>query len=149
MALAGVLRGLVAKFCADWPRWQRAAEAAANLDALCSLAIAAEELAAACQDVCTPRVLPQPAHGPYAYEPYLRTEGLRHPCVAALTSGATFVPNDTALGGEKDAPFLLLTGPNMGGKSTLLRQAGGLFRTSTQPTLNRRTESANLYEHSP
>jgi hypothetical protein len=42
---------------------QRAAEAAANLDALCSLAIAAEELAAACPDVCTPRVLPQPTGG--------------------------------------------------------------------------------------
>jgi DNA mismatch repair protein MSH6 len=52
----------------------------------------------------------------------MKTVGLRHPCVAALASGRSFVPNDTALGGEKDAPFLLLTGPNMGGKSTLLRQ---------------------------
>ena len=27
--------------------------------------------------------------------------------------------------------------------------AGGLLRTSTRPTLNRRTEAARLYEHSP
>jgi DNA mismatch repair protein MSH6 len=32
------------------------------------------------------------------------------------------VPNDVNLGGEQHAPFMLLTGPNMGGKSTLLRQ---------------------------
>jgi DNA mismatch repair protein MSH6 len=127
-----VLRGLVATFCQDWPRWQRAAAAAANLDALASLAVAAEELAAACPDVCTPRVLPPPlgdGDGGGNNAPFLRAVGLRHPCVAALTSGASFVPNDTALGGSSgapdgavDAPFLLLTGPNMGGKSTLLRQ---------------------------
>jgi len=28
-------------------------------------------------------------------------------------------------------------------------QAGGLLRTTTPPTFNRRTESARLYEHSP
>ena len=151
-ALAGVLRGLVGKFCEEWPRWRRAAEAAANLDALSSLAAHAEELAATCPDACTPVVRAAPA-GEDA-EPFLRAEKLRHPCVASLPSGASFVPNDTALGGgegegrregrreDQDqgedqgedqgdrrasvgsgcAPFLLLTGPNMGGKSTLLRQ---------------------------
>ena len=139
-ALAGVLRGLVGKFCEEWPRWRRAAEAAANLDALSSLAAHAEELAATCPDACTPVVRASPA-GEDA-RPYLRAEKLRHPCVAALPSGASFVPNDTALGEGRDrgrdqggvegqdsvasgsgsAPFLMLTGPNMGGKSTLLRQ---------------------------
>ena len=37
-------------------------------------------------------------------------------------SGDDFVPNDIALGGEGSARVLLLSGPNMGGKSTLLRQ---------------------------
>ena len=41
---------------------------------------------------------------------------LRHPAAAD-----TFVPNDIQLGGER-ARFMLLTGANMGGKSTLLRQ---------------------------
>ncbi len=38
-------------------------------------------------------------------------------------SGADFIPNDINLGGDQPAT-VLLTGPNMGGKSTTLRQAG-------------------------
>ena len=41
---------------------------------------------------------------------------LRHPAAADA-----FVPNDIQLGGGR-ARFMLLTGANMGGKSTLLRQ---------------------------
>jgi len=44
----------------------------------------------------------------------------RHPCLVTMQH-ADQIPNDTHLGGEK-ASLLLLTGPNMGGKSTLLRQ---------------------------
>jgi DNA mismatch repair protein MutS len=45
----------------------------------------------------------------------------RHPVVEALL-GSSFVPNDLHLH-EDDARFVVLTGPNMGGKSTYLRQA--------------------------
>ena len=45
----------------------------------------------------------------------------RHPVVEASLGGEPFIPNDCQLGG--DAPrVLLVTGPNMGGKSTYLRQ---------------------------
>ncbi len=45
----------------------------------------------------------------------------RHPVVeAALAGSATFVPNDCAL--PPEGRVLLLTGPNMAGKSTFLRQ---------------------------
>jgi DNA mismatch repair protein MutS len=48
--------------------------------------------------------------------------GGRHPVVEASLAGEAFIPNDCRLGG--DGPRLLLvTGPNMGGKSTYLRQA--------------------------
>jgi DNA mismatch repair protein MutS len=48
--------------------------------------------------------------------------GGRHPVVEAGLAGEPFIPNDCRLGG--DGPRLLLvTGPNMGGKSTYLRQA--------------------------
>lgn len=50
----------------------------------------------------------------------LRIEQGRHPVLDRLLAGR-FVPNDVAVGG--DGPRLLLvTGPNMGGKSTYLRQ---------------------------
>ncbi|UWQ22001.1 DNA mismatch repair protein MutS [Jannaschia sp. W003] len=51
-------------------------------------------------------------------------EAGRHPVVekALRPSGTPFVPNDTALGAEEGAAIRLLTGPNMAGKSTWLRQ---------------------------
>jgi DNA mismatch repair protein MSH6 len=51
-------------------------------------------------------------------KPYLAVEEARHPCLAL--TGLNFVPNNISLGGD-DPRFLLLTGPNMGGKSTTLR----------------------------
>ena len=45
----------------------------------------------------------------------------RHPVVEALGSGERFVPNDVTLDG-KSRQVIILTGPNMGGKSTFLRQ---------------------------
>ena len=48
----------------------------------------------------------------------LSAKGLRHP-VLEMQSG--FVPNDLNL--DKKRSFLLITGPNMGGKSTHLRCA--------------------------
>ncbi|MEO8340398.1 MAG: DNA mismatch repair protein MutS, partial [Nitrospirota bacterium] len=45
----------------------------------------------------------------------------RHPVVEQLNSNLTFVPNDTSLDCE-DNRLVILTGPNMAGKSTYLRQ---------------------------
>ncbi|MEL6258488.1 MAG: DNA mismatch repair protein MutS, partial [Pseudomonadota bacterium] len=54
-------------------------------------------------------------------------KGLRHPVVEAALrkSGDGFTPNDLALeaGEGRDPRLLLITGPNMAGKSTYLRQA--------------------------
>ncbi len=47
--------------------------------------------------------------------------GGRHPVVEKMNADASFVPNDAVL--RKDGErILLITGPNMGGKSTYLRQ---------------------------
>ena len=56
-------------------------------------------------------------------EPAFTIEGGRHPVVEAALlrqGGAGFVPNDCDLGRERR--LWLLTGPNMAGKSTFLRQ---------------------------
>jgi DNA mismatch repair protein MutS len=45
----------------------------------------------------------------------------RHPVIEQLSSDLTFVPNDTSLNCE-DNRLVILTGPNMAGKSTYLRQ---------------------------
>ncbi|MBA2277696.1 MAG: DNA mismatch repair protein MutS, partial [Chloroflexia bacterium] len=50
----------------------------------------------------------------------LEIVGGRHPVVEATLAGEAFIPNDCRLGG--DARVLVVTGPNMGGKSTYLRQ---------------------------
>jgi len=54
-------------------------------------------------------------------EDVLVVEGGRHPVVESANSG--FVPNDTELGvGPEPTRIVILTGPNMAGKSTYLRQ---------------------------
>jgi DNA mismatch repair protein MutS len=45
----------------------------------------------------------------------------RHPVVERMAGGAGFVPNDVLLDLEKNR-FLIITGPNMAGKSTYIRQ---------------------------
>ncbi|MBD3245560.1 MAG: DNA mismatch repair protein MutS [Candidatus Omnitrophica bacterium] len=52
----------------------------------------------------------------------IEISGGRHPVVEQLLPG-TFIPNDTRLNSESDA-LLIITGPNMSGKSTYIRQTG-------------------------
>jgi DNA mismatch repair protein MutS len=52
----------------------------------------------------------------------LLLEGSRHPVVERMMPRETFIPNDVRL--DEAGRVILLTGPNMAGKSTLLRQVG-------------------------
>ena len=52
----------------------------------------------------------------------LRLEGSRHPVVERMMPREAFIPNDVLL--DEAGRVILLTGPNMAGKSTLLRQVG-------------------------
>ena len=89
------------------PAIERAAAGVARLDVAAALA----EVAA---DGGYARPLLRPA-GPIVIE-----DG-RHPVVERRLESGAFVPNDLSLGDGTE--IVLLTGPNMGGKSTYLRQA--------------------------
>jgi len=52
----------------------------------------------------------------------IRIEGARHPVVEQTIAAGDFVPNDLNLDMDKEQ-ILIITGPNMAGKSTVLRQA--------------------------
>jgi DNA mismatch repair protein MutS len=83
------------------------ADALAELDMYCSLAQIAGE-----RGYVRPR---------FVEESRISIADGRHPVMEQL-AGAAFVPNDLCLQ-EAASRFMLLTGPNMGGKSTFLRQA--------------------------
>jgi DNA mismatch repair protein MutS len=54
--------------------------------------------------------------------PGLEIRGGRHPVVETMMPRETFIPNDVRL--DDDSRVMILTGPNMAGKSTVLRQVG-------------------------
>ena len=88
-------------------RIQRAAALVAELDALCSLAAVAVK-----NNYCCPVV---------DESGIIEIHDGRHPVVEQMRSGSLFVPNDTYMGAQDDR-VAIITGPNMAGKSTYMRQ---------------------------
>jgi DNA mismatch repair protein MutS len=104
-----IFDALRAAVAAEAPRLQASARALAALDVLAALAEAA-----AVNNYTKPHVHDGDE---------MAVLDARHPVVERRTaaSGDAFVPNDIALNGST-AQLVILTGPNMGGKSTYLRQ---------------------------
>ncbi len=99
---------LVAGVAADAARLQRLGQAIAAIDALAAFAEVATR-----RGYVRPELLPAGSG--------LAIEEGRHPVLEAAL-GESFVPNDLELD-PASSQVVLLTGPNMGGKSTYLRQA--------------------------
>lgn len=113
---------IFAKFDSKRNLWRAAAQTTAMLDALGSLAKVAGK-----PGFCRPTIVDCSLDQP----PVVDIVQGRHPCVEGSSIHTTeFIPNDLKLGGTPTANeengdaarLLLLSGPNMGGKSTLLRQ---------------------------
>ena len=98
--------GLLDRLLAELPALQAMAQALAELDVLANLAEAARRL-----DLARPRLDDAPG---------IEIRGGRH-LVVERQSDQPFVPNDLRL--DTDRRLLVITGPNMGGKSTYMRQA--------------------------
>ncbi len=88
-------------------RIQSTAAAVAELDALCSLASAAAK-----NNYCCPVV---------DESGVIEIHEGRHPVVERVLKDQLFVPNDTYMG-EQENRVSIITGPNMAGKSTYMRQ---------------------------
>ncbi|KPN72054.1 DNA mismatch repair protein MutS [Neisseria sp. 83E34] len=95
---------LLADLQAELPLLQKTAKAAAALDVLCSFAALADE-----QDYRCPE---------FTDYPCIEIENGRHPVVEQQVP--RFTANHTRL--DNKHRLMLLTGPNMGGKSTYMRQ---------------------------
>jgi DNA mismatch repair protein MutS len=95
---------LLDRLAPDIPSLQRVAGALAETDLLTTFAERAHTL-----DFCLPEL---------ASEPVIEIEAGRHPVVEAQVD--SFIANDAQLSAARQ--LLLVTGPNMGGKSTYMRQ---------------------------
>ena len=95
------------QIAANVSRVQQTAAAIAELDCLCSLAAVAVK-----NNYCCPVVDDSGV---------IEIHAGRHPVVERMRSDSLFVPNDTYMGQTEDRAAII-TGPNMAGKSTYMRQ---------------------------
>lgn len=124
-ALKDCMRRLFYNFDKNYKDWKTAVECMAVLDVLLALSRYSQ---GGDGPMARPIVLL-----PEADAPFIDLMGSRHPCVTKTFFGDDFIPNDVHVGcpGSSDtdeekssASCVLVTGPNMGGKSTLMRQCG-------------------------
>ncbi|KAJ7105743.1 muts domain V-domain-containing protein [Mycena crocata] len=101
---------LFAEFDTDRAIWLRAVRVLAELDCLFCLAKASSAIG-------EPSCRPVFVEGDAAWVDF---KELRHPTLCLNANLKSFIPNDIKLGGEA-GNIALLTGPNMAGKSTVMR----------------------------
>lgn len=122
VALGNIMTNMFSKFDHHYRQWSKVISYIAQLDALISLATFSRGLDGG------EMIRPEIRHVLPNIKPFLViTEG-RYPCKAKTQTGE-FISNTIKLGSpvsnnpvSMEKPVMLLTGPNMGGKSTLMRQ---------------------------
>ncbi len=102
-----LFRSLRDRITKEIERIQRTAKAVAGLDVLLSLAKVAEN-----QHYCRPKI---------NEKGQLTIKDGRHPVVEKMMGNDRFIPNDTYLDNNQNR-ISIITGPNMAGKSTYMRQ---------------------------
>ena len=104
-------RKLFAKFSRSMPLFIQAVNCISSLDCYLSLTKAKTQME------CITDKVTRPIFDQKSPDPYIEVVGGKHPILMQLNE--SFVPNDLLLKADK---MIILTGPNMGGKSTLMRQ---------------------------
>ncbi|GJM16929.1 MAG: DNA mismatch repair protein MutS [Thermodesulfobacteriota bacterium] len=102
-----VFEEIRAKVANESERIRRTASLLATIDVFCSLSEVAEKY-----DYVRPKI---------SNNRSLELKDNRHPVIERMDLGERFVPNDIKLD-TKENQVLIITGPNMAGKSTLIRQ---------------------------
>ncbi|MBU2547494.1 MAG: DNA mismatch repair protein MutS [Proteobacteria bacterium] len=102
-----LFEGLRDRLAGQAPRLKQTAEFIAEVDVLAAMAEAAVKF-----DYVRPELLD---------EDRIEIQGGRHPVIERSLRGETFVPNDVELD-NREQQIIIITGPNMAGKSTILRQ---------------------------
>ena len=95
------------RVAAEAPRVKATAAVVAETDVFCSMGEIASRYG-----YCRPE---------FVLHPTVELKDSRHPVVERIGLERGFVPNDVTLDSE-DKRFMVITGPNMSGKSTLIRQ---------------------------
>ncbi len=102
-----IFAGIREQIAAQLIRIQNTSRAVATLDVLCSFAKVAVENNYICPEITE--------------DGSIEIKDGRHPVVEKMLDGSPFVPNDTVLD-QDNRQVAIITGPNMAGKSTYMRQ---------------------------
>ena len=104
---ASLFEGVRERAAAEARRVKATASVVAETDVFCSMGEIASRYG-----YCRPELVTGPL---------LELKDSRHPVVERISLEKGFVPNDVTLDSERER-FMIITGPNMSGKSTLIRQ---------------------------
>jgi DNA mismatch repair protein MSH6 len=116
-SLRNSMKTIFNTFSQQFSLWDAAIRCIARVDVLVSMATYSASIEGSS---CRPRVIGGEA-------PYIDIRQGKHPCITETFSGDDFIPNDAIINSQKTPGgkmCILVTGPNMGGKSTLMRQTG-------------------------
>lgn len=108
-------KSFVVDFSSKYVIFKAVVESLANLDCILSLTNLANS-----EGYSRPKITPNNLS---FEQSQITIKNGRHPIVESLLNGSTFVPNDTLMGiNEHDQKSLIITGPNMGGKTCYIKQ---------------------------
>lgn len=108
--LREITKEMFRKFDDKYKIWTQCIQIISELDCIYSLYKVSQK-----NNMCCPKF-----YSPEKHQPFLELKDMVHPCITLSSISREVIPNDVNLGNDI-AKLLIVTGPNMGGKSTLLR----------------------------